>query len=136
MSFQNTAVKFVETDAEETARLAQAPAGSDNALLATLPVLNRRVDEHHLYELALSAHRTCSGVTGGANHTCSGTHRIVGVPLRFHPGSSAELPLAERLHDGYWDVRVLASDHPSYPVGGYGVVASESELRRSTVVEL
>lgn len=39
-----------------------------------------------------------------------------------------------RLHDHWWAVRVVASDHPSYKAGGYDLQVPESELRRGTLV--
>lgn len=126
-------IRLFETDDEEAARLAQAPAGSTSRNLSQLPVSNPHPDKHHLVELP--THRTCSGLTGGLAHACDGSHRIVVLPLRFHDGSSPA-DGAPRRHDGYWDCRVLASDHRSYPVGGYDICVSESELRRGRVLEL
>lgn len=129
-----TGIKLFETDAEETARLAQAPVGSISHSLSLLPVTNAHPDKHHLVELAWPQTRTCSGATGGLSHECNGSHRIVVLPLQHHDSAAdGELP---RRHDGYWDCRVVASDHPSYAVGGYDLCVSQSELRRGRVLEV
>lgn len=132
MSF--SCIKFFETEAEEVARLATAPEGSTNHRLAQLPVTNPHVDEHHLLELPWTQAHPCSGVTGGLAHECDGGHRIVVLPLTRHRhDDTVELP---RQFRDSWSCRVVASDHPSYPVGGHGIDISESELRRSRVLEV
>lgn len=127
-------IKLVETDTEETARLAQAPVGSTNHSLSLLPVTTPHVDKHHLIELPWYETHPCTGTTGGLSHECTGRHRIVVLPLRFQQ-TAADAPLPRR-HDGYWDCRIIASDHPSYPVGGYDICCSEAELRRGSVLEV
>lgn len=126
-------IKLFETDAEETARLAQAPVGSISHSLSLLPVTNPHPDKHHLVELSSPMPESCSDTTGGLSHKCNGAHRIVVLPLNHRAGSSDTLP---RRHDGYWDCRIVSSDHPSYPVGGYDICVSASELRRGRVVEV
>lgn len=125
-------IKLFETDAEETARLAQAPAGSTNHSLSLLPVTNAHPDQYHLIELPWKQIHPCSGTTGGLRHECNGGHRIVVLPLKRNPGTP-DTSLPSR-HDGDWDCRIVASDHPSYPVGGYDICCPESELRRGRVL--
>lgn len=114
-------IKFVETDAEETARLALAPEGSNQHTLSLLPVTNPYPDKGQVLELPSSANWR--------------GHRIVGTPLERRGGPSANGPLPHK-HDGAWNFRILASDHDSYPVGGYDIVISTSELRRARIIEL
>lgn len=125
-------IAFFETDAEETAWLAAAPVGSTNHSLSLLPVINSHPNKHHLLELPWAQIHPCSGTTGGLSHKCDGGHRLVVLPLKYHsvPNNEA-LPMR---HRGSWDCRIVASDHPSYPVGGYDIVCSVSELRRSRVL--
>ncbi|OUS97420.1 hypothetical protein [Rhodococcus sp. NCIMB 12038] len=126
-------IQLFETDAEETARLAQAPVGSTNHSLSLLPVTNAHPDKHHLLELSWPQTRSCSGTTGGLGHERNGSHRMVVLPLNRHASAGEGLP---RRHDGYWDCRIVSSDHPSYPVGGYDICVSDSELRRGRVLEV
>lgn len=128
-------IQLFETDAEETARLAQAPVGSINHSLSLLPVTVAHPDKHHLVELPWAQLHPCSGITGGKGHQCDGSHRVVVLPLRRHDDGAAggELP---RRHDGSWDCRIVSSNHPSYPVGGYDICVSDSELRRGRSLEV
>lgn len=126
--------KLFETDEEETARLAQAPRHSTNHTLSSLPVTNSHPDQYHLVELPWSQLHRCPGVTGNLSHGCDGTHRVVVLPLTFHLSSDDKT--FPRQHNGSWDCRIVASDHPSYPVGGYDICCSESELRRGRVLEI
>lgn len=127
-------IKFFETDAEETSRLAQAPVGSIDHGLSLLPVTNAHPDEYHLVELPWTQLHPCSGNTGGRKHECDGSHRVVVLPVKYSRGNSGNsLP---RLHDDHWGCRIVASDHPSYPVGGYDIHVSKSELRRGRVLEV
>lgn len=134
-------INWGETDEQETARLAQSPEGSQYHTLSLLPVCNSMVETHRLYELAgmrgdSSAGQRCSGTTGGLAHECDGTHRVVVIPIERRPGPTAGGPLASRLRDDSWHCRVVSSDHPSYSAGGHDLAISESELRRSPVVEI
>ncbi|PZU04690.1 MAG: hypothetical protein DI630_00820 [Gordonia sp. (in: high G+C Gram-positive bacteria)] len=127
-------IQFFETDAEEAARLAQAPVGSTSHSLSLLPVTNAHPTAHQLVELPWQQLHPCSGTTGGSQHQCNGSHRVVVLPLKRSPGTSDDaLP---RRHDDAWGCRVVASDHPSYPVGGYDLHISKSELRRGRVLEV
>ncbi|MET3959882.1 hypothetical protein ABIE52_006817 [Rhodococcus sp. OAS809] len=125
-------IQFFETEAEEAQRLGQAPVGSSSHGLSLLPVTYEHPDKYHLVELPWAKIHPCSGATGGLSHQCDGSHRLVVLPLRYHKGSpNTDLP---QRHDGSWDCRIIASDHPSYPVSGYDICCSESELRRGVVV--
>jgi hypothetical protein len=127
-------IQFFETDDEEAARLAQAPVGSTSHSLSLLPVTNSHPNEHQLIELPWGEIHPCSGTTGGLGHECDGGHRLVVIPLKRSRGSTDEsLP---RRYDDYWGCRVMASDHPSYSVGGHDLSISESELRRGRVLEV
>lgn len=128
-------IQLFETDDEEAARLAKAPAGSLSHCLSLLPVTHPYPARHHLIELPARMTRPCSdsSVRRG-KHECNGGHRIVVLPLERHAGSAAA-SLPSR-HNGSWDCRIVASDHPIYPVGGYDICCSESELRRGRIVEV
>lgn len=129
-------IKLFETEAEEAARLAQAPEGSQPHTLSMLPVTIPFIENHQLIELPvhpdLAEAPTCTSTVFGLAHECDGRHRIVVLPLEDRDaGTPGELP---RRHDHWWAVRVVASDHPSYAVGGYDLQLSESELRRGKLV--
>lgn len=131
-------IQITETDAEETARLARAPEGSINHALSQLPITNPYPTTTQVLELPGTKSGKCSGTAGGLSHECDGTHRIVVIPIRqvgkaTNAAGGHQLPVQ---HTGHWACRVLASDHPSYPVGGHDLSLCESELRRPKVVEL
>lgn len=95
----------LETTEQERERLARSPEGSQNHRLSTLPVNIHRCPKGLLIELPWS-------------------HRVVVVPIEFRPPlqpagrrSSADAP--RRRFDGSWTCAVVASEHASYPVGGY-----------------
>lgn len=108
-----TKVRLMETIAEENARLADAPVGSTNHTLSLLPVVN--TNPNFRGKLVLLA-----------------THDqpLIVMPKQFNPGS------VKGQYDGSWYCVVTSSRNPSYPVGGYDIAVSESELRRSPIVEL
>lgn len=57
------------------------------------------------------------------------------VPVENRGDSSREDHRARtgkiRRHGAWWQVIVVASDHPAYPVGGYDLTVPEAELVRS-----
>jgi len=117
--------KFIETDAEEALRLSQAPVGSQSHELSKLPVrVKGWPGDGRLIMLPRLGHSA---------------RTMIVLPLKFHRSTShAERVAAggKHLHDGVWDCKVVQSNHPSYPVGGYDIVCSESELRRGAPVRL
>lgn len=133
-------ITFGETDEQEAARLAACPVGSDNHALADLPVRNHMIAEHVIYELPWAQLHKCPGTPEAHKHKkvpdCGGVHRVIGVPHSRQAGPSKGGPLDQRLHDDTWYFKILASDNPVYPAGGYDIVVTESELRRSRVVDL
>lgn len=135
-----TGISFGETDEQEAARLATYPVGSDNHTLADLPVLNHMIEEHVIYELPWSQLHPCPGTPEAHKYKnvpdCGGVHRVIGVAHSRKRGPSKSYQMSERLHDDTWYFKILASDNPVYPAGGYDIVVSESELRRSRVVDL
>lgn len=110
-----------ETHEDEQARLASSPVGSINHYMSQLPVVITGDLQDKMIELPATCepefHKT-----------------IVVVPFE----RSAE-PKHDREHtpwrrnDGYWRCLVIASDHTSYPVGGYRIDVSESQLVRGTI---
>jgi len=110
-----------EAPEAEVARLAAAPEGSKAHFLSTLPVNILGPLDDLMIEMPRDA---------GWDHT------VVVVPFKRIGRSEqerAERQAPFRRHDGWWDCIVVASDHPSYPVGGYRLNISESELVRGTL---
>jgi hypothetical protein len=119
MTFTSILDKILETPDEEVARLAAAPDGSKSHWLAGLPVLISAADLKGLV-IELPVHH--------------GDRRIVVVPVENRGDSSREAHRAKtgkiRRNGAWWQVIVVASDHPSYPVGGYDLTVPEAELVR------
>jgi hypothetical protein len=109
--------KFTESEAEEAARLALSPEGSINHCMSKLPVQIHGWIEDLMIEMPHSA--------GFDRHT------VIVVPFRYHRYQRDE-SLPRRAHDGSWDVIVVASNHPSYPVGGHRLSIPEMQLVRGT----
>lgn len=127
-------IQLFESDAEEASRLAQAPIGSIDHCLSLLPVTLAHPARHHLIELPQRKVRNGPRETAGAHPDCEADYRIVVLPVTRHPGRTDSCVPSR--HDGSWDCRIVASDHPSYPVGGHDICCSESELRRGQIVEV
>ncbi|MFD4946990.1 hypothetical protein ACFWNT_31810 [Streptomyces sp. NPDC058409] len=121
-------IGFIETAEQERERLAQAPEGSINHHLSTLPVNISEWPQDLLIQLPWEPPRTDQKRT------------VVVVPFQFHgdvrPEDIGEEPLPRKLHSGSWDCIVVSSDHPSYPVGGHRIVVSDAEIARGTKVDL
>lgn len=131
-------IGFIETAEQERQRLAQSPEGSINHELSTLPVTIESWPQDLLIELPWQA-------------TEHGDHRVVVVPIEFRgesrpegtarragtagPEDDAEAPPRKR-HSGWWACAVVASDHPSYPVGGHQLSIPAAELARGKRIEL
>lgn len=126
MSFL-TKIGFLETPEAEVARLAAAPEGSLNHALSKLPVTITEPLKDLVIELPWAATERGSG------------HRVVVVPIEDRGESrpaGEEAPLPRRRHESWWTCAVVASDHPSYPVGGHRLSIPEAELVRGTKVDL
>ncbi|ELP66282.1 hypothetical protein ACOT81_38670 [Streptomyces sp. WI04-05B] len=127
MSFLSR-IGLIETEEQERARLAQAPEGSINHYLSTLPVTIEEWPKDLLVELPWEPPRT------------DRPYRVVVVPIEFRkdalPEGVEEEPLPRKLHSGSWTCAVVFSDHPSYPVGGYRIVVSAAEIARGRKVDL
>lgn len=123
MAFKN----LIETPEAEVARLAAAPEGSKLHALAGLPVTITEWPGDLVIELPWAK-------TGLANEP----HRVVVVPFKYIPDSRSEsdTALPHRRHAGWWDCIVVASDHPSYPVGGHRLSIPEAELVRGTKLSI
>lgn len=121
-------VGFLETEAEEQARLALAPEGSISHALSKLPITLRGCPRDLLIELPWRA-------------TDKTTHRVVVVPIDYRPnaqstGDDETAPTPRRRHAGSWTCAVVYSEHPSYPVGGHRIVVGADELARGTQIDL
>jgi hypothetical protein len=112
-------IDIFEAPEVEIARLAASPEGSKSHALASLPVNIQGWLEDRMIELPHEA--------GWDEHT------VVVVPFKYHRGSDEKREMPFKRHTGSWDCIVIASDHPSYPVGGHRLCVSESELVRGTL---
>lgn len=104
---------------DEIARLAAAPEGSLSHELSKLPVNITGYLQDLLIELprrAVDDERT-----------------MVVVPYEPRPSVGREEELPRRRHDGWWACIVVASNDPSYGVGGHRLHLSEAELVRGTI---
>jgi hypothetical protein len=105
----------------EAARLAESPAGSINHSLSSMPVNIHGFLEDLMIEMP---------------HRDDAQHTIIVVPFERYKDivdADAEPVVPIRLHTGTWRCIVVASDHPSYPVGGHRIAVSEAELVRGTL---
>ncbi|MDL5199656.1 hypothetical protein [Streptomyces sp. ALI-76-A] len=127
MSFLSR-IGFIETKEQEQARLAQAPEGSTNHYLSTLPVTIEEWPKDLVVELPWEPPRTDQ------------SYRVVVVPIEFRkdllPEGVEEEPLPRKRHSGSWTCAVVYSNHPSYPVDGYRIVVPAAELARGRRVDL
>ena len=112
-----TFLQYFETDQTETARLAAAPEGSKSHKLSLLPVTFREDPAGRL--LSLPRH----------------DHTIVITVLEQRDRRSRDDENLVR-HDASYVARVVASDDPSYPVGGYDIIVTDAEIRRSRPIDL
>ncbi|MFE7116571.1 hypothetical protein ACFU99_14280 [Streptomyces sp. NPDC057654] len=121
-------IGLIETEEQEQARLAQAPEGSLNHCLSTLPVTIKEWPKDLLVELPWEPPRTDQA------------YRVVVVPIEFRedalPQDVEEEPLPRRLHSGSWTCAVVFSDHPSYPAGGFRIILPTAEIVRGRKVDL
>lgn len=109
----------IETPEAEIARLAENPVGSQNHGLSQMPVKIPVPIQDLLIELPSFGDEQ--------------QHRIVVVPMTSHRLSGqepGERPF--RRYNRSWDCIVVASSHPSYPVGGYRISVPEYQLVRGT----
>lgn len=114
---------FFEAPEAEVARLAESPVTSINHTLSTLPVNI----EGDLQDLMIQMPRM------GADDT----HTMIVVPflrVKLHADEiAAQRVLPHKRHTGWWTCLVVASDNPSYPVGGYRISVPEAQLVRGTL---
>lgn len=112
-------VKIYEDAELEVARLAAAPEGSTNHRLSALPVNIEGPLDDLVIELPSLDPDT--------------NRRVVVVPFKRtgYDDTDRELPLPR--HDGYWGCIVIASNDPSYKVGGHRLDISEHELVRGAL---
>ncbi|MFD4577411.1 hypothetical protein ACFWNK_34095 [Streptomyces sp. NPDC058417] len=127
MSFLSS-IGLIETEQQERARLAQAPEGSTNHYLSTLPVTIEEWPKDLLIELPWEPPRT------------DRPYRVVVVPIEFRkdllPEGVEEEPLPRKRHSGSWTCAVVFSDHPIYPVGGFRIDVPAAEIARCRKVDL
>ena len=123
-------IGFIETPEEERARLAQSPEGSKSHELSKLPVtITSGWVQDLLIELSW----------GTQGHS----HRVVVVPIVFRAagaesseGSEDSETALRRRYSGSWECAVVASDHPSYPVGGHRLAIGTAELVRGKQISV
>jgi hypothetical protein len=121
MAFKTSST--LETPEAEAARLAQSPEGSTNHALSSMPV---RI-HGDIRDLMIEP----PSFAGDPAHT------VVVVPFEsYHHGGPDGATLPRRRYNDSWTCIVVASDHPSYPVGGYRIVLPEYQLRRGTLRNL
>lgn len=109
---------FFEAPEVEAARLAEAPVGSKSHSLSFLPVNIQGPLDDLMIEMPRME---------GSEHT------IVVVPFERYKDAEEEREMPFKRHRGSWRCIVVASDHPSYPVGGHRLSVSEAELVRGTL---
>lgn len=127
MSFLSR-IGCIETEEQERARLAQAPEGSLNHYLSTLPVTIDEWPKDLLVELP------------GSSRARTRSYRIVVVPIEFReealPEGVEEEPLPRKRHSGAWMCAVVFSDHPDYPASGFRIDVPAAEIVRGRKVDL
>ncbi|MDH2390071.1 hypothetical protein QCN29_14975 [Streptomyces sp. HNM0663] len=127
MSFLSR-IGFIETEEQEQSRLAQAPEGSLNHYLSTLPVTIDEWPKDLLVELPWRQPRSDQA------------YRVVVVPIEFRkdalPESVEEEPLPRKRHAGSWMCAVVFSTHPSYPASGFRIDVPAAEIARGRKIDL
>lgn len=126
-------IGFIESPEQERERLAQAPEGSTSHSLSKLPVNITGWVQDMLIELPW-AERTENGEPHLGKE-----YRVVVMPFEFHSDSrpnDAEEQTPRHRNSGWWGCAVVASNHPSYPTGGYRLSISTAELVRGKQVNL
>ncbi|MEV7870103.1 hypothetical protein AB0P17_29345 [Streptomyces sp. NPDC088124] len=127
MSFLSR-IGFIETEEQERARLAQAPEGSLNHYLSTLPVTIEGWPKDLVVELPWPQPRTDQ------------SYRVVVVPIEFRkdalPDGVEEEPVPRKRHSGSWMCAVVFSTHPSCAAGGFRVDVPAAEIARGRKVDL
>lgn len=114
-----------EAPEEEVARLAAAPEGSISHSLARLPVNILGYLRDQIIQLPWRDARV-----HGENY------HVAVVPITAHKERRDPEERPWRLHTGYWDCVIVASDHPKYPVGGHRICVGTDELVRGKLVEI
>jgi len=113
-------MNFFEAPEAEVARLAESPVGSINHTLSTLPVNV----EGYIKDLVIQMPRMHA----------DDTYTIIVVPFESIKLSADEIAARQALphkrHTGWWKCLVVASDNPSYPVGGHRITVPEAQLVR------
>lgn len=123
---RSVAARGVETEEQEQARLAQAPEGSIRNALSKLPVTIREWPEGLVVELPFA-------------QTGRTAHRVIVVPVTFSRDNldpDPDAPAPRGRNSGWWECVVIASDHPSYPVGGYQLAIPAAEIARGRRVDV
>ena len=126
MAFVRT--PLFETEDQERARLALSHPHSKSGMLAPLPVTVRHLDTGMLIELPQLRH-------ADEDDADTEDRRIIVALVTFRSGATPREPGEPRRRDGSWHAMVVASTHPSYPVGGFDLSIGEAELRRGRLVE-
>jgi hypothetical protein len=108
----------LEAPEVEVARLAEAPEGSRNHVLSTLPVNIT----HGLHEALVELPPV----------TMDG-HTVVVVPTSRYVAPSDLNQTPTKRHRGSYDCIIVASTHPSYPAGGWHLSVPEAQLVRGRI---
>ena len=111
----------IETAAQEVARLADAPAGSQNRELSELPVNIPVIALGQL--IKLPAPNTKEGET------------VIVTPITCHTTSPAQGQLRLR-HRATWDCRVVGGDSQVYAPGGWDICLPEAALVRGELIKI
>lgn len=113
-----------ETEAEETARLAEHDPTSLLGRLASAPVNIERIGHGQIIELP-------------REHTAPGRGlRTVVVPIELRLSPHTYEPGEKRRRNHSWHCVVVASNDDRYPVGGHDLSINEVELRRGRLLEV
>ena len=112
-----------ESREEEVARLLTHTPGSFMHSLATLPENISEWPRDKIIQLP------------NQHPTGDGTGEIAVLPYRYRPSNSDSRVPRER-NPGSWSCVVVASTHPSYPVGGYDIEVPTVLLVRGREVSI
>ena len=114
-------INLFEEPELEVARLAKSPVSSINHSLSLLPVNITG----YVQDLMIQMPRLNE----------DDQYTIILVPFERYKDNDIDKISVQPIkrHRGYWRCIVVASDNPSYPVGGHRLAVSEAQLVRGAV---